>query len=126
MSSVFGWLTKNVGFKWLTKSVGWKRKIAALLQTILALTAVYPSLLPYTNTVYLVAEWLGIVGLVHAGTKGTVTTKAPLSTIAACLGALDLAARNVPELYPYAETARTLTVVASMFATGSIIGSGKS
>lgn len=112
------------GLKWLVESLGLKRKIAALLQTVLTVASSIPALAPYTGALYTLAEILGITGLAHASVSGTLK-KSPLSTIAAFLGTLSLAAKSIPALAPYTEIIHALTTLFSLFATGSILGSGK-
>lgn len=96
-------------------SKGFKRKIAALLNAILAAVQAHPELGALTQLVSILASTFGITGLVHA-TKDKTAKKYKTLSLVSLLSLLTTAAIYVPALTPY------LGVIASINGILSAVG----
>lgn len=101
----------------LIKSLGLKRKLAALFQILTTLVQTNPTLAPFASYLQTIASFLGIGGIGHAVTAGTVWTNI-LATAASFFAALVIAAQSVPQLAPYAKTIQLIATFLSFLVAG--------
>lgn len=102
----------------LVQANGLKRKLAALLASLVKISATVPALQPYT--IYL--EWLsglvGGAGLGHALLAGS-WRKYLLSGLASLMSILLVASEHTPSLQPYVPLLQSITSLLGALGVGS-------
>lgn len=105
-------------FKWLVESFGLKRRIVALLAVLTELARTQPELNAYISIVEQIAGWLGIVGVAHAQTEGTVKKYKALSWASVFAGLIALA-HFVPQLTPFVPFLYKLSAILGAMGLGA-------
>lgn len=86
--------------KLFSVSSGLKRRVAALLTTLLGLLQAHPELAVLMPWVEAVATFFGLAGVAHAAKAKTIKGQKTVS-LTALLPILVAAARNIPELHSF-------------------------